>query len=523
MSPRAAVVWTPDFLGYDLGDDHPLDPVRLDLTMRLATGLGVLEGVEPLVPEQAPDAEVQRVHVPSYLTAVKSAPEAPFRVGHGLGTEDNPIFPGMHEASALVCGGSLLAAREIAEGRADRAVNIAGGLHHAMADRAAGFCVYNDCAVAISWLLDHGFDRIAYVDVDVHHGDGVQAAFYADPRVLTISLHQHPLTLWPGTGWPGEDGAGPAPATRSTCRCRRAPADSGWLRAFHAVVPSLLGAFRPQILVTQCGVDTHAEDPLANLGLSVDGHRAIYRALRELADEFAGGTWLAVGGGGYGLFRVVPRSWTHLLATVLDRDVEPRTGRCPADWAAHTARLTRQPLPTAMTDGRATGHAAVDRGRRPGRPRGPRHPARGLPAARPRPATTPGTDVTDAPPASTSTATARPPTPPGAAPGTRATRGTGRPTCWPPTGGIVHLRPILPSDADALVRFHESLSERTRYLRYFGPYPRISPRDLERFTTVDHRARVAFICLLGDEIIAVGRYEGLPGDGGPGGTTGTRS
>jgi acetoin utilization deacetylase AcuC-like enzyme len=160
--------------------------------------------------------------------------------------------------------GSLLAAREIAEGRADRAVNIAGGLHHAMRDHASGFCVYNDCAVAISWLLDHGFERIAYVDVDVHHGDGVQAAFYHDPRVLTISLHQHPLTLWPGTGWPGEYGEGAAvnvvlpPGT----------ADAGWLRAFDAVAPSLLAAFRPQVLVTQCGADTHAEDPLADLRLS---------------------------------------------------------------------------------------------------------------------------------------------------------------------------------------------------------------------------------------------------------------
>ncbi|HXV92996.1 MAG TPA: acetoin utilization protein AcuC [Pseudonocardia sp.] len=351
MSPRAAVVWTPRFLSYDLGEDHPLDPVRLDLTMRLARELGVLEGVETLEPEQAPDEEVQRVHIPSYLTAVKSAPEIPFGVGHGLGTEDNPIFFGMHEASALVCGGSLLAAREIAEGRADRAVNIAGGLHHAMPDRAAGFCVYNDCAVAISWLLDHGFERVAYLDVDVHHGDGVQAAFYGDPRVLTISMHQHPMTLWPGTGWPGELGAGEGEGYAVNVPLPPGTGDPGWLRAFHAIVPSLLEAFRPQILVTQCGVDTHAEDPLANLALSVDGHRAIYAALRELAERVAGGKWLAVGGGGYGLFRVVPRSWSHLIATVLDRDITPQHP-LPAGWVAHTAGLTRQELPTAMTDGR---------------------------------------------------------------------------------------------------------------------------------------------------------------------------
>jgi acetoin utilization protein AcuC len=355
MSARAAVVWTPEFLSYKLSPDHPLNPVRIDLTMRLATELGVLEGVPLLEPRPAPDAELERVHAASYLAAVRSAPELGDDLAHGLGTDDNPIFWGMHEASCLVCGGSLLAAREIAEGRADRAVNIAGGLHHAMRTRASGFCVYNDVAVAISWLLDHGFDRIAYVDVDVHHGDGVQAAFYADPRVLTVSLHQHPLTLFPGTGWPTEYGEGAAEGTAVNVALPPGTADGGWLRAFHAVVPSLLEAFRPQLLVTQCGADTHAEDPLANLRLSVDGHRAIYRELRELASRTAGGRWLAVGGGGYGLHRVVPRSWTHLLATVLDRDVDPRVP-LPAGWVAHTSRLTRRPLPDAMGDGVDVAH-----------------------------------------------------------------------------------------------------------------------------------------------------------------------
>jgi acetoin utilization protein AcuC len=184
----------------------------------------------------------------------------------------------------------------------------------------------------------------------VHHGDGVQAAFYADPRVLTISLHQHPMTLWPGTGWPAELGTGPGEGYAVNVALPPYTEDAGWLRAFKAVVPSLLEAFRPQILVTQCGADTHAEDPLANLRLSVDGHRAIYRELRELAGRTAGGKWLALGGGGYGLFRVVPRSWTHLLATVLDRDVDPRRP-VPAGWVAHASRLTREPLPTDMSDG----------------------------------------------------------------------------------------------------------------------------------------------------------------------------
>jgi len=351
--PRTSVVWTPQFLGYQLSDDHPLNPVRLDLTMRLATELGVLDGVTLLEPEPASEADLLRVHEPGYLAAVRSAPEAPFDVGHGLGTEDNPVFADMHEASSLICGGSLLAAREIAEGRADRAVNLAGGLHHAMPDRAAGFCVYNDCAVAIAWLLEQGYERIAYVDVDVHHGDGVQFAFYDDPRVMTISLHQHPLTLWPGTGWPGELGKGPGEGYSVNIPLPPGTGDAGWQRAFHAVVPSLLEEFRPQILVSECGADAHAEDPLANLELSVDGQRATYRAMRELAERTAGGKWLVLGGGGYSLFRVVPRAWTHLLATALDRDLDPATS-LPAGWIAHTTGLTRAPLPVSMTDGADT-------------------------------------------------------------------------------------------------------------------------------------------------------------------------
>src|SRR3954447_25827407 len=206
MGTPAAVVWDPALLGYDLGGDHPFNPVRLELTIALASQLGVLDGVELLRPEPASDEDIKRVHDVSYIDAVREAPMVGWDVGHGLGTPDNPVFADMHEASALVVGATLRAASRIATGATNRAVNIAGGLHHAMRDHAAGFCVYNDCAVAISWLLDHGFDRIAYVDTDVHHGDGVQAAFYDDPRVLTISLHQHPFTLWPGTGYSGETG-----------------------------------------------------------------------------------------------------------------------------------------------------------------------------------------------------------------------------------------------------------------------------------------------------------------------------
>jgi acetoin utilization protein AcuC len=355
MEPPA-VVWDPALLGYDLGGDHPFNPVRLQLTIRLATELGVLEGVPLLIPERATETELLRIHAGEYLEAVKQAPMVGWDVGHGLGTADNPVFSDMHDSSALVVGSTLLAARKIAEGEARRAVNIAGGLHHAMRDHASGFCVYNDCAVAISWLLDHGFDRIAYIDTDVHHGDGVQAAFYDDPRVLTVSLHQHPFTLWPGTGYSAETGSGEADGTAVNIPLPPRTTDSGWLRAFHAVVPSLLEEFQPQLLVTQCGVDSHEEDPLADLSLSVDGHRTIYTTLRELAERHAGGKWLAVGGGGYQLIKVVPRSWTHLLAAVLDRDVKPETP-IPAGWTDLVRKAApHADLPTEMSDGADTAY-----------------------------------------------------------------------------------------------------------------------------------------------------------------------
>lgn len=346
---RAAVVWDEAFLGYDLGGRHPLDPVRLDLTIRLARSLGVLDGVSLLAPVQATDDQLRMVHSDDYLVAVKNATRG--YVGHGLGTSDNPVFHRMHEASALVAGGSLLAADEILTGRALRAANIAGGLHHAMRDHASGFCIYNDCALAIRRLLDGGTSRVAYVDIDVHHGDGVQEVFADDPRVLTISLHQHPATLWPGTGNSADIGAPGAEGSAVNVPLPPGTSDDGWLRAFHAIVPALLRTFEPEVLVTQHGADTHAEDPLADLALSVDGQRAAHRALAGLADTTAGGRWLALGGGGYSLFRVVPRSWTHLLATLLDHDVDPNTP-VPDTWVSHAATVARGvPLPDSMTDG----------------------------------------------------------------------------------------------------------------------------------------------------------------------------
>ena len=340
-------------LGFDLGGNHPLHPLRWELTWLLAQTLCVVDYFDILEPEPADVDTLGLVHTLAYIDAVRRASRPGFRfsVGHGLGTADNPIFPGMHQNAALIAGGSVAAGRAIAHREVDRAVNFCGGLHHAMADSASGFCVYNDAALGIAALLEAGVRKVAYVDVDAHHGDGVQAAFDDDPRVLTVSIHQSPLTLFPGTGWASDCGTGPAWGTSVNLTVPPGTGDAAWLRAFHAVIPAVVRAFKPEVLVTQHGADTHREDPLTDLNLTVDGQRTSYLALRELAETVTGGRWLALGGGGYSPVRVVPRAWTHLLAIVSGNDIDPATP-IPAAWLTQAAAARPEtPLPIDMSDG----------------------------------------------------------------------------------------------------------------------------------------------------------------------------
>jgi acetoin utilization protein AcuC len=355
MSGRAVVVRDEALRAYDFGPAHPLTPVRVELTFSLADELGVLaaDGVATVGAAPATDHQLERVHTPDYLAAVRRAGADPRRadLAHGIGTPDVPAFPDMHEASALVAGASLAAAEAVWSGRAVHSVNIAGGLHHAMPAAASGFCVYNDPAVAIAELLALGAQRVAYVDVDVHHGDGVQTAFYDEPRVLTISLHESGRTLFPGTGFPDEIGAPGAEGRSVNVALPAGTGDAGWLRAFSAVVPPLLRSFRPDVLVSQSGCDSHALDPLANLMLSVDGQSMAYAALHELAHEMCAGRWVVLGGGGYERVQVVPRAWTHLLAIAAGVPLDPAAST-PPQWRRLCRDRAGEAAPTTMTDGR---------------------------------------------------------------------------------------------------------------------------------------------------------------------------
>jgi acetoin utilization protein AcuC len=365
--------------GYDLGTDHPLAPVNRELAIDLIRAYGLLDrpDVRVLAPEPGDEDLIGRVHTPAYMAAVRRysaqpALAAAFEAGmwglaHG---GDTPAFAGMHEAAVAVCGSSVTAAREVWEGRADRVLSVAGGLHHAFANKANGFCIYNDPAVAIQWLLENGARRVAYVDVDVHHGDGTQFIFYDDPRVLTCSVHESGRYLFPGTGTIAERGIGPGDGYSVNIPLPAFSGDGPYMRAIEEVIAPAVTAFAPDVLITQDGVDPHHQDPLAHLQVRMAAFPGLWRVLHRLADDAAGGKWIALGGGGYNV-DVLPRAWALLFAEMTG---VPLSDEIPADWLALAAersgyealtdRLMGDPEPEVGEDERsradAEGHEVVD-------------------------------------------------------------------------------------------------------------------------------------------------------------------
>jgi acetoin utilization protein AcuC len=289
-------------------------------------------------------ADLARAHDLDYLAAVKAAgADGHPDLLHGIGPGDTPAFVGMHEASARVCGATVAAAEAIRSGGSVHAFSPAGGLHHAMRDRASGFCVYNDPAVAIAWLLEQGVERAAYVAAAAHHGDGVEAIFADEPRVLTVSVHESGRYLFPGTGFAHEVGEGAARGTIANLPLPPGTTDDLYLAAFDAVVPALVRAFEPQVLVTQLGCDTHYTDPLAHLGLTVNAYRQLATRLHDLAHTVVEGRWLATGGGGYQWANVVPRAWCGYLAEMVAAELP---AQLPAPYLEEVAdRFGARPDP----------------------------------------------------------------------------------------------------------------------------------------------------------------------------------
>jgi acetoin utilization protein AcuC len=339
-------VYHPAYLSYRFGPGHPFDPVRLEMTIDLLDALG--HPVEAMQPEPATRDDLLTVHSAEYVACVEAASRGegvanPDEVG--LGTPDNPVFPGMDLAARYLVGGTLLAAHVLAEGTADRVLQLGGGLHHAQRDHASGFCIYNDLAVAIRYLTSRGMS-VAYVDIDVHHGDGVQAIFYDDPNVLTISLHESGRYLFPGTGEVYELGSGEGRGRKVNVPLHPFTEPESYLAAFKAVVPTALASFRPDVLVVQAGADAHVGDPLAELLLTTQAYETLYRSLLELADRFCRGRALFTLGGGYDVGSV-PRVWALLYLTLHGL---PVAQELPGSWRRRWGERLGVELPVALHD-----------------------------------------------------------------------------------------------------------------------------------------------------------------------------
>jgi len=349
MAPLAPLlVFGPRSTTYDFGPAHPLTPRRFGPGISLLEALGA---VPNLAPEPASDAELAWVHEPAYLDVVKAFSRDPFAPGRaGIGPGDTPAFAGMHEASAAVAGGSLRAMEAILRGDALHAFHPGGGLHHAMPARASGFCVYDDPALAIARARRDGL-RILYIDLDVHHGDGVQAINWSDPGVMTVSIHETGMALFPGTGFPDELGGGEARGTKVNLPLDPGTGERGWLPALELVLPALAEAFKPEIVVSQHGADAHAFDPLAHLRITTTAMGAAARLVDAIAHRWAGGRWLATGGGGYDVYRVVPRAWAQVWLAANHAPVPESTPPAWRErWAGDAERLGQSPMPETYDD-----------------------------------------------------------------------------------------------------------------------------------------------------------------------------
>ena len=341
------VVYGEASLDHDFGPEHPLTPLRFEPSIDLLRRLGASSFVEP---PMASEEQLLRLHTARFVRTVRAFSDDPWRPpAAGIGPGDTPAFAGMHEAAATVAGGSLAAVERILGGL-EHAFHPGGGLHHAMADRAGGFCIYNDVALAVARARDAGH-RVLYVDLDVHHGDGSQALFWDDPRVLTFSIHETGLSLFPGTGFIEEQGGAGAHGTAVNVPLQPYSGDASWQGALESVVPALAEAFRPTFLVSQHGCDSHALDPLAHLRLTTRSYLLATRLLDELSHRYADGRWLATGGGGYDAYRVVPRSWALVWLAQAHRQPPAETEPAWRErWAEAAERYGQSPLPTSFVD-----------------------------------------------------------------------------------------------------------------------------------------------------------------------------
>ena len=346
MTGKTGLVWDDRFLDYNLGPAHPLRPIRVKLTYDLIKSKGILEDESVLVfsPRQASREELLLFHDDEYVKLVQRYSEK----GSGLlDMGDTPAFKGCYEATSLVVGASLVGCDVVMTGKVSHCFNPSGGLHHAHPERASGFCIFNDPAVAIAYLKSkYQLKRIVYLDIDAHHGDGVMYGYYADPAVLDIDFHESGRFLFPGTGFPEETGKGDAEGLKINIPLLPATGDQTYLKAFRQLAPALVKEYKPEIILLQCGADGHIDDRLAHLRLTTSVYSEVVGEMHRLAHEICNGRFLLFGGGGYTLANV-PRVWTVAFATMAG---EQMSSEIPSAWAKEFESETDEDPPTSLYD-----------------------------------------------------------------------------------------------------------------------------------------------------------------------------
>jgi acetoin utilization protein AcuC len=352
MKNESVFIYSDELLKYKFSSHHPFDQFRLKLTVDLLKKTHALKDENIVVPRMATEEELCLIHDPDYVNAVKMAGhgQLPNEIAenYGLGTEDTPIFQNMHEASSLLVGGTLTAVDQVMSGKTLHALNLGGGLHHGFRGKASGFCIYNDSSVAIKYIQEKYNARVLYVDTDAHHGDGVQWSFYDDPNVCTLSIHETGRYLFPGTGNVNERGQGKGYGYTFNIPLDAFTEDESWIHTYTNALREIAEFFKPDVILTQNGADSHYFDPLTHLSSTMKIYREIPRLAHEIAHQYCDGKWIAVGGGGYDIWRVVPRAWALLWMEMSENSNS--YGNLPQDWIDLWQHGSPVPLPTNWDD-----------------------------------------------------------------------------------------------------------------------------------------------------------------------------
>ncbi|MFC7061498.1 acetoin utilization protein AcuC [Halobacillus seohaensis] len=352
MSCHSKFIFTEDFTKYKFRDDHPFNQLRVTMAKDLIEKQKSLTNEHLLEPRSATDSELQLFHSNKYIKAVKRAGHGDLTedegLEYGIGTEDTPMFKGMHEASSLLVGSTLSAIDAVISGKADHALNLGGGLHHGFERKASGFCIYNDGAVGIKYIREHTDYKVLYVDTDAHHGDGVQWAFYDDPNVCTFSIHETGRYLFPGTGNVNERGLKEGYGYSFNLPIDAFTEDESFLEVYESAFSKIVEFFKPDIIVTQNGADAHFLDPLTHLCSTMKIYERIPLIAHQLAHKHCKGRWVALGGGGYDIWRVVPRAWAQIWQIMLTG--APFKGDLPLEWVEHWQKYSPVELPKKWSD-----------------------------------------------------------------------------------------------------------------------------------------------------------------------------